>query len=433
MPRIPDVQSLGERPGYGGATPLADTSGVGAPVQSAAGSVQRQAIRDGGIVGEAAQALEGLTKVFQDARVKTQNRSDTIERIRAIQDFEATATGELVRMQAEEDFSRQDTSRAYLDGIRKKSEELIANHPGTEDSKFMLASDLEERLGGYTRRSAEAMIGAQRKIISDQTASDIGRYAREAYETPENLQRHLLNWGNQLERYRGALTADEEIAALKTGVEQIAVSGIQSFVDSGQYVEAAQALATLPDQVLSPQTALRLHRDITIGASSGRRETNAFDEKRSAVEGALGRPLSQDEILQMSGAAPPRDSLGDKEDDPPKRSERKDGDEIVTEEWDPNTRSWNEVSRAPRDLDPYSKMIEAITKGRLSPGDEGSPTTKKGSAGSKSKTSGTVELQLGSDGLPIIKSQEDYDKLGNGAYWYADPSGKMQKAFKGQK
>jgi hypothetical protein len=271
------------------------------------------------------------------------------------------------------------------------------------------------------------MIGAQRKRLSDQTSSDINRYAMEAYRAPENLQSILNKWGRQIDGYRGVMTADEELSVLKAGIETIATAGVRRQIDSGEYVEAARSLALVPEGVLSPQTMMNLHRDITLGASQARNNRSAFEDKIKATESALGRPLSEDEILRMSGAAPPREEIETK--DPPKPFEVKVGDKIQLWQLDRVTGSYKVLAEADRDLDPTQKLIAALTgKGGMGEPkkdeEEASPpTTKKGGASS-------VELELAPDGKPIARSQKDYDLLGEGEFWYPSDDGKLIKGRK---
>lgn len=251
---------------------------------------------------ESAQELADTGTSIEQIETKRNNRIETINRVRELDQFYNETFEEFNRTQSEEDLVNPAVAESFQQKLREKASKYIQNHTGTEESRANLEAKILAIQGDFSRQITQNSIVAQRKFIMDKAGGSINQIVNEVRQNPSTLGDGLKQADVLIGDLSSALYPEDEMALIEAAQEQIAVGAIQSFTDSGQYEEARDLINENPFFVksLRPEQMRQLVTEIDRGIREQTKQTREIQNKTAAIKAAadeLGLTISGPQVF----------------------------------------------------------------------------------------------------------------------------------------
>lgn len=291
MPRLPDETALGPRP-----TPrpgrLPSTQVAERGIKEGANVVSQIASQS----GAAPAALAKMAENVQIAQDRIQTRDDTVERARAITNFNRTVNDEFWRVQDEEDLSLNETGKKFNEFVAKTKNDMLTGHTGSSDSSAALAERLELMSGGFVNQAAAAGLDAKKTVMASAMTDAFNGAVTNIYENPGSLRENYESLKRQIDDMSPALTVQEEEVYRKQ-LATLPISAVSSFLDAGNYKEAEKLLETTPglDELVPADKQLALRSRIAALEQAEIKSTAARGKKLTDFEFIMGRKATPEE------------------------------------------------------------------------------------------------------------------------------------------
>lgn len=237
--------------------------------------------------------------------IKTRTRYDTIQRARAVSQFQAEVETDKVKFQSERDLTDPRAVKEYNSQIRKKMSQFLATHDGSPESRVSLETQLIGMADTATMQMSEAARGAQRKFITDQVGGHIDRIAVEVYNNPSSIETAFQQLNGLMHEFGPALDSVEEMEQVANAQSMVVESALNSFIDSGDY-EGAQNLAVENDRFIASmpaKTQMSVLGRIKAGLSAQEKERTELSNKIRAIQSAAKESGVEISKTQLFSAA----------------------------------------------------------------------------------------------------------------------------------
>lgn len=250
-------------------------------------TVNLQAIQDAGAVANTvSQVSSGLNDVLVAEEEKRNNRYDTIQRARAVSDFQTKMMEEYTKFESENDLADPDSAKAFNQLVRNKRFEYISQHQGSKDSKASLEVQLTALSDQLAMRMTEASIGAQNKLVGDQIGTHVNRISAEVRANPLALFDNAFKQvDGLLYEYKDALPSTDEQALRRSIRGQLTESAMDSYIDSGDFSSADKIMGDI-DMVenLSPEKQAAYFTKINAGNAVKNKRIVETQQRQTEVQ-----------------------------------------------------------------------------------------------------------------------------------------------------
>lgn len=245
-------------------------------------------------------ASEQLTPVLFEAQLRLNNRRDTVDRSKKINQYNTETDETLRKFNLEKDLSSEDVLQEYATFLNKRSQELLREHQGTDDSRARLEVRLQDIASAAQGRANSQSVALGReealKTFNDGLDPIIARVA--SNPTRETIDEAFLDVEVILDDARGSFDPTEENLLLRDrGRELVALGALDTLLNLGR-TETAAALLDEGNlaSALSPDTAIDMRRRILITQTSQDDATKAGLAVREKLRAALQREPTEEEI-----------------------------------------------------------------------------------------------------------------------------------------
>lgn len=289
--------------------------------------------------------IQGASQELILAEERVRSKGDAVERARAYSQYAERASGELRRLETEDDFSKPEAMQAYGEFLRENMREIIDNHAGSDNSRARLITKLETLRFGYANDAAAKSAVAQEQLVGRVVGGIIKDYSARAYEAPDTLATLFEDFDRDLDDAAPALTPTQEEIFRQHGRSAITQNIIESYLSRQAYGEAERVL-NIPgvSNVLSPEA----HANIRNSIHSGRMKLR--DER---MKGILAGRETLDKAATILNIDPSQLT----------KEQREKLAGLSTEEKFENIRRFS--------LDIINQHTEAYAQGLLTPEEEG--------------------------------------------------------------
>jgi hypothetical protein len=238
MPRLPSSQNVPQVQG---------TRDPG--VQIPAGAFKSTA---GIVAEELSPAIQKLAEIS----LRQDNRRDTIERSSLINQYNEEVNKELMRVNAESDLSREDVLNEFGSFMTKRRQELIESHAGSNDSRTMLETRLQDIGATFTGQAAGISVKIGKEKVKTTFNYAINPLIQRAAQNPtlENINKQLLGLETTLNDLGPALDPTEQASFKSAAQEEIALGAVNNLLARNR-VDSAEALIDIGGvgRYLSPE------------------------------------------------------------------------------------------------------------------------------------------------------------------------------------
>lgn len=265
--------------------------------------------------GQVGQAMTQVGNTLTDIGVNMKRREDTIDRTMKARDFDAFAQ-EAARGMEPQDFARQETYDTYVQGLRAKSDELLANHRGTSASRAEFKNQLMNQVYQYEKSARETQVKAQQTIIGNIIEERTNQLAVDAGFAPDQMQSIFDELSATIDQFGDAMPPAVLEQYKNSGRSAIAATSIEQLMARGQ-IEAAEAVLKDPNvnKFLKPDATRRF--TINIGAERGKQAKTQQDvDNRVSRMKAIMPNMTFDQEMMIRNMPPksdrtPMDDLAD--------------------------------------------------------------------------------------------------------------------------
>lgn len=235
-----------------------------------------------------AQQAGQIGAEFMAREEEKNNRYDTIQRARAVSDFQRTLDEDFTNFEAENDLTDPNAAKMFAETIRTKRAEFLQSHTGSEDSMARLDVQLTGLADQFSMRMSEAGRTAQREFITNTVGEHVNRITNEVYQNPSTIEAAFKQLNGLVVEYGGALDSVDEMAMLENAQSMIIEGAVNSFIDEGDY-ESARDLITQNDRFIAampPKQQMSLLGRVNKGIAAKDKERNELMNKMNAIESA---------------------------------------------------------------------------------------------------------------------------------------------------
>lgn len=255
--------------------------------------------------GAAQQNLGGAimqaSDQFAQLEVRRRNREDTINRVRAINEYRQLAEQEATRTSTEDDLTSTDVPKNYGTFLNSELGRIVSEHGGSSSSKAELETQLLNIQGAYSRDMYKQSTAAQFKAMDTHLSTVIRQAADAVGDAPSTLNEYFVQIDAEIEMMSAALTPEQEVAYKETARAQLIASAASTEMARGNY-ESVEAMLADPiaESTLDPDTMRQLKTKLIVGSRQEQLEAAAFQSKVNAIEQVAG-PLTKAQKLQLAG------------------------------------------------------------------------------------------------------------------------------------
>lgn len=264
---------------------------------------------EGGAKQDAGNSLQQLGGALSDIEARRRNRKDTIERVRAINEYNRVAEVERTRMTTEEDLTDTEAPVRYSQFLKDKAGEILGNHSGTDASRAELEVRLEGSKGTFQQGMYKESTSAQFKAMGSYMGDVIKGISDLAGDLPDTVEDQFRTLDVELDQMAAALTVEQEEAFRDQGRSEIIKSATSTYINSGDY-DAANGILVMDGvaETLSPDVHRQLKSQTIIGLREREKSAIQAEAKLNEVRVMLGREPTAQERARAAGVAPPASS-----------------------------------------------------------------------------------------------------------------------------
>ena len=255
------------------------------------------------IAGDTFKALGETFDEFADVGEKIIKRKAAVDIADRSNKFNEDVVEELRNITAEQDLSDDVVADSFSDFMEARKQKLLNEHTqvGTPES----LARLKVRLGDIQSKMAmeagaiSAVVGRQK--VDQILDTDLSSLITSVQRDPANLDDALSRWKARIDDLAGAIPEDEEAILRQHGPNVLASIAIQRAAGAGD-IEGAEKMLRSATRVglLDADTTAAL----STGLTDARLSRNEALFNIAQAEVALGRDLTQDEILRAFDLAP---------------------------------------------------------------------------------------------------------------------------------
>jgi len=288
MAKLPDVQSMGQRPLP---QPVAPVQGPDTRIQSKA-QVQ---------LGE---TIIGMGDKFAEIGKRIQSRQDAIDRARSLNKYEEEAENELLRTSTENDLGLTQTVGKYGEFLKSKQNEILDNHAGTEDSRSLLAQNLEASRSKASFKAAALSHVAQLEQIEKTYGNYLTKGIDAVSNNPGSLVEEIQKIDKAVLDLSPALQPGQEDKLKQGARAHLVNSAAETLILTGQFDDARNVLS-MPgaQESLGAEGLRKINRNILTAQMAQRNaQMQAMGEtlgKLSALRKILGREPTPTERMDF--------------------------------------------------------------------------------------------------------------------------------------
>jgi hypothetical protein len=214
-------------------------------------------LSDPNAVREAAAPAAGIaefTNQIAQSEMKKNNRFDTIQRARTVQQFNQEMQTEFAKFSQEADLTDPESVATFNKKVRDKAFQYIKTHNGGQESKASLETQLISLQDSYTTRMSETARNTQKAFIMDTAGKEINRISSQVRQNPEYLTTAFEELNGVMGEYGAAMETIDELTVMETARGQLVQSALESRLDRGDYDDAREIIDSNP-QLLNYMTA----------------------------------------------------------------------------------------------------------------------------------------------------------------------------------
>lgn len=251
-------------------------------------------------LGVAATELAPAGQALAEAAIRQQNRRDTVDRSSRINAYNNEADALLREMNVKADLSDEAVLSDYAARLTRRRQELLGEHKGSEDSRAVLATRLQQVESAHFGRAAALSTSLGREKVLTTFNEALTPLVNRAAQTPtrDTIDQLYVDLKAQIDDLRGAVDPTDEERLRTIGREQIALASLQSLIIRGR-IETAEAMLDQGGVAsdLTPQSI----RDMRVRIETMKAVRDEGVRKIVQMESVLGRPLTDDEKLSAFG------------------------------------------------------------------------------------------------------------------------------------
>ena len=273
-----------------------------------------QAIAD---AGATASGLAQVSDQFAQAEIKKNNRVDTIQRARTMQQFNQEMQSEFTKFSQENDMTDPDSVAKFNGMVRDKSFQYLKNHNGSPDSRASLETQLISMRDGYTTRMSELSRNAQKEFIMNTAGKEINRIASQVYDNPDYIDTAFTELDGVLGEYGGAMDTIDELNVSSAARGQLVQSALESRLDRGEYDDAREIIDNNPTIVeyMTPEQQRSVVSRIQAGLTLQEKERTKMSREINVLKSAakdMGVEVSAADIYSKVSGISSADSIDGK-------------------------------------------------------------------------------------------------------------------------
>lgn len=299
MPRVRTAVEMGLGAAQASASPT--------PTQNLATNSDMFGAAEGRAASQAGQALGRASDRIGEATLRIQSREDAVAQARDYGAYDEAAAGELRRLQTEDDMSKTATVSAYATFLKKKTDEILLSHGGSESSKAVLAAKMEARRSQMVGMAAGLAYEQQKKLVAGEFDKRLGAITAEAQNNPTSINDMFAALDQEINEIAPALTPDEEVAYRARGRDELVKTTVESFVARGAWKQAKELLDETPGakEMLTPAAQRSINTQIAAAERAEVEARNKGTRKIEELTQILGRAPSMAERVRAAGVAEP--------------------------------------------------------------------------------------------------------------------------------
>jgi hypothetical protein len=226
-------------------------------------------------------------------------RSEVIDRVRLMSDFDAEAMRMMEAAQTEGDITSDETLSNLHQNLRNLADQTVSSHRGRFFSKGEFKAQIENQVGQYYKSALGQQIKAQKTLLAQTFEQSVNTLSLTAMDAPELLPDLLTEAENRLTELRPALTADEERLYRANMRSRMAQSTIEGFYNRGDYERASELLQDeTVTQFLDPNVARTMKIKVVAEQARAEREIRIQNQRVESFRARLGRDLTPQEEMR---------------------------------------------------------------------------------------------------------------------------------------
>ncbi len=231
-----------------------------------------------------ATGLAQVADQFAQVEMKKNTRLETIQRARAVQQFNQELQNDFTKFQQESDLTDPESVAQFNKMVRDKGHQYLKTHTGSPDSRASLETQIVALQDGYTSRMGETARSTQKAFIMDVAGKEINRISKQVYDNPDYINTAFSELDGVLGEYGGAMDTIDELDLTSAARGQLVQSALESRLDRGDYDDAREILDSNPQLVdyMTPQQQRSVVSRIQSGLTAQENErTKVFREIRT--------------------------------------------------------------------------------------------------------------------------------------------------------
>jgi hypothetical protein len=241
-------------------------------------------------------------QALNDATNRIQNRTDTVNIVRSVNEYKTFANSELRRLTTEEDFSDPNVSKTFGEKIQEQQRNILENWSGSPDAKAKLTASLENVQAGAIDTAAVEHLMAGRKLVDQQVMSSVRGFADAAYKDPSQLPAIMNEFDASLSDLAPAMTEDGLLVAREAGRQELAKSTATALLDRGD-IDGVEKILSIPGvlESLDAGTARQIRTRVATQRQALAKADQAGLAKLREFEQITGRAPTAQERLKLAG------------------------------------------------------------------------------------------------------------------------------------
>lgn len=302
MPRLPNVDGLGDRPSVETKTPIVALPGGEFERQTAAVEARNLS----GIGQDLAQVGQSFAGIEQ----KIRSREEAVSRAKAIEEFTTFADQEAMKLETEQDIADRKVTDGYGTALRQKKDEIFQRYAGSDEHNAAMSSRLEGIQGTYARQIGSKGAAAGQKRVLGVLTSQLGGLTAQAMENPSKISSIIQSGDAMIDDMAPAMTPEQEILARSALRKEVALSAVTALANRGAVAEAREMLNDTPGLIsmIGPDMQRTLANQFATAEREELKSRQAGQRKLQEAADILGVPvtgLTLAQRMKLAGLSEP--------------------------------------------------------------------------------------------------------------------------------
>jgi len=255
-------------------------------------------------MGALSQSVGQVAQSMSQAVERIQNRQDAVQRARDFSVYQERVNTEFRRISTEDDISKPEVMRGFGQFASDLQNELLSNHPGSEESKAKLFERTESERAKVIDIAAQSSLTVGKKLVADTLGNKLSGAVAKVRQDPRQLSAAMDTLDADVADMAGAMPPEEERAFKEKARASLVESSFDYFIERGQIKDAEQLLTETPGvaEALGPDATRKLFD--RIGQARAAQSKARNEQTVKGIPVSIYNGLTADQQLKALGVAP---------------------------------------------------------------------------------------------------------------------------------